>query len=248
MRRAFVPSLVVALAVTLIALLAGCGTSSTSSTSATETVTASTDGSTPSETATTETPTTASTPSSAPGAGGSTSTTFPGGKKPVVVIDTSMGKITLELEPAKAPITVQNFLTYVRAGFYDGTIFHRVIPGFMIQGGGFTSDLQEKPTRAPIKNEAANGLANKRGTIAMARTQEVDSATSQFFINVVDNAMLDHTSDAPQEFGYAVFGTVTQGMDVVDKIVAVPTATQGPNENVPVTPVVIKSIKEASGT
>jgi peptidyl-prolyl cis-trans isomerase A (cyclophilin A) len=244
MRRAFVPFFAVA----LLALVAGCGASSTSTTSATETVTAPTNGSTLSETATTETATTAGTPSSAPQVGGSTGTTFPGGKKPVVVIDTSMGQITLELEPAKAPITVQNFLTYVRADFYDGTIFHRVIPGFMIQGGGFTPDLQEKPTRAPIKNEAANGLTNKRGTIAMARTQQVDSATSQFFINVADNATLDHTSDSPQEFGYAVFGRVTQGMDVVDKIVTVPTTTKGPYENVPVTPVVIKSIKEASGT
>jgi cyclophilin family peptidyl-prolyl cis-trans isomerase len=179
--------------------------------------------------------------------GAASGTTFPGGKKPVVVIDTSLGAFTLELDPAKAPITVQNFLTYVRSGFYDGTIFHRVIPGFMIQGGGLTPDLQEKPTRAPIKNEAANGLKNTRGTIAMARTSEVDSATSQFFINVADNANLDHTGDSPEAFGYAVFGTVTRGMDVVDKIVGVPTTTSGQYENVPVTPVTIKSIRVTSG-
>ena len=131
-------------------------------------------------------------------------------------IETSMGSITVELDDAKAPITVKNFLDYAASGHYDGTIFHRVIDGFMIQGGGFTKAMDQKPTKDPIKNEAANGLTNKRGTIAMARTMVVDSATSQFFINLVDNDFLDFSSPTPQGFGYAVFGKVTDGMDVVD--------------------------------
>ena len=167
-------------------------------------------------------------------AGAATST----GGKPVVVLETSQGTIEIELDPEKAPVTVQNFLTYVDAGFYDGTVFHRVIPGFMIQGGGFDAKLSQKATRAPIKNEAANGLTNQRGTLAMARTQVVDSATAQFFINVKDNDFLNHGG---RDYGYAVFGRVTQGMDIVDKIAAVKTGTQGGMQNVPVEPVVIKS-------
>ena len=162
---------------------------------------------------------------------------------PVVVLHTSKGDITLELDTAKAPLSTQNFIDYAKAGFYDGTIFHRVIPGFMVQGGGMTADLQPKPGgRPPIKNEAGNGLKNVRGTIAMARTQVVDSATSQFFINVVDNASLDHRDDSAAGYGYAVFGKVTAGMDVVDAIAAVPTGTQGDYQDVPVEPIVIKSV------
>ena len=158
------------------------------------------------------------------------------GGKPVVVLVTSLGDITLELEPDKAPITVENFLNYVDAGFYDGTVFHRVIPNFMIQGGGLTPNLSQKPTRPAIKNEAENGLKNDAGTIAMARTSAPDSATAQFFINLKDNDFLNHGA---RDFGYAVFGHVTQGMDVVKKIGAVPT---GAND-VPVEPVVIKHAK-----
>lgn len=159
-----------------------------------------------------------------------------------VLIKTSLGDITVELDADKAPLTVANVLSYVEDGSYDGTIFHRVMPGFMVQGGGFTPDMQQKPTRAPVKNEADNGLKNLRGTLAMARTGVVDSATSQFFINVVDNAFLDFKSANPQGYGYAVFGKVTAGLDVVDAIVAVPTTTSGQFENVPVTPVVIESV------
>jgi len=158
------------------------------------------------------------------------------GGKPVVILVTSLGDITLELEPEKAPITVENFLNYVDAGFYDGTVFHRVIPNFMIQGGGLTPNLSQKPTRPAIKNEAENGLKNDAGTIAMARTSAADSATAQFFINLKDNDFLNH---GVRDFGYAVFGHVTQGMDVVKKIGAVPT---GAND-VPVEPVVIKHAK-----
>ena len=158
------------------------------------------------------------------------------GGKPVVVLVTSLGDITLELEPEKAPISVENFLNYVDAGFYDGTVFHRVIPNFMIQGGGLTPNLSQKPTRPAIKNEAENGLKNDAGTIAMARTSAADSATAQFFINLKDNDFLNH---GVRDFGYAVFGHVTQGMDVVKKIGAVPT---GAND-VPVEPVVIKHAK-----
>ena len=160
-------------------------------------------------------------------------------------IETSMGTIVLELDDAKAPITVKNFADYAKAGHYDGTIFHRVIDGFMVQGGGFTRDMNQKPTNAPIKNEATNGLSNKRGTIAMARTSIVDSATSQFFINQADNVFLDHRSPDPRGYGYAVFGKVTEGMDVVDKIAKVPTGCVGPYQNVPVEPVVIKKVTVA---
>ena len=166
-------------------------------------------------------------------------------KAPHVIMKTSLGEMTIELYPDKAPISVQNFLDYVDAKFYDGTIFHRVIPTFMIQGGGFTEDMQQKPTKPPIKNEAGNGLKNTTGTLAMARTGVVDSATSQFFINTVDNAFLDHRDETPAGFGYAVFGKVVNGMDVVKKIAAVPTTTKAPHQNVPVTPVIIESVRRA---
>lgn len=158
---------------------------------------------------------------------------------PVVLMNTSFGPIRIELWPGKAPETVQNFLQYVDEGFYDGTIFHRVIGNFMIQGGGFTQDMKQKPTRAPIKNEASAEIKNDRGTIAMARTNVVDSATAQFFINVVDNGFLNHRDNSGAGFGYAVFGKVIDGMDVVDKIKDVATS----NQDVPVKPVVIESLK-----
>ena len=157
-------------------------------------------------------------------------------------IETSMGTITLELDDAKAPETVANFVKYAKDGHYDGTIFHRVIDGFMIQGGGFTKDMNQKETRKPIRNEAMNGLKNLRGTIAMARTMVVDSATSQFFINLVDNGFLDFQSPTPQGFGYAVFGKVTDGMSVVDAIAKVKTGFAGPHQNVPEVAIVIKKI------
>ena len=158
-------------------------------------------------------------------------------------IETTMGTISLELDEAKAPATVKNFVEYANSGHYDGTIFHRVIDGFMIQGGGFTKSMDQKPTREPIMNEAMNGLKNLRGTIAMARTMVVDSATSQFFINLVDNGFLDFTNPTPQGFGYAVFGKVTDGMDVVDAIAKVKTGFSGPHQNVPEEPVVIRKVK-----
>jgi peptidyl-prolyl cis-trans isomerase A (cyclophilin A) len=160
---------------------------------------------------------------------------------PRVRLKTTAGEVVIELYPDKAPVTVQNFLGYVNSGFYRGTIFHRVIPGFMIQGGGLTASLEPKPTQAPIKNEATNGLKNDRGTVAMARTAAPESATAQFFINVADNNFLNHRDASAQGFGYAVFGRVIQGMDVVDKIVASPTTTVGPHQNVPVKPVVIEA-------
>ncbi len=162
---------------------------------------------------------------------------------PQVVLETSFGNITLELYHDKAPITVSNFLNYVESGFYNGTIFHRVIPGFMIQGGGFTADMEQKPTQAPIKNEADNGLKNTKGTIAMARTQIVDSATSQFFINTVDNPFLDHRTKSPDGYGYCVFGHVIEGMDVVSRIENVKTHSLGYFNDVPVEPVTIISAK-----
>ena len=157
-------------------------------------------------------------------------------------IETSLGSIELALDAAKAPVTVSNFVAYAKAGHYDGTVFHRVIRNFMIQGGGFTKDLRQKETRAPIRNEAANGLKNDRGTIAMARTMIVDSATSQFFINHKDNAFLNHTSNDMRGFGYAVFGKVTKGMEVVDKIAAVQTGFARGMGDVPVEPVVISKV------
>ena len=156
----------------------------------------------------------------------------------MVVLETNHGRMTVETYPDAAPLTVENFLRYVNEGFYDGTAFHRVVPGFVIQGGGYTRSLEKKATRAPIPNEAKNGLKNQRGTLSMARTQDVDSATSQFFINLKDNTLLDHGA---RDFGYAVFGKVVDGMDVVDRIAAVRTANQGPFQNVPVSPVVIES-------
>jgi len=160
---------------------------------------------------------------------------------PRVKLSTSAGDIVLELYPDKAPKTVENFLQYVGDRHYDGTIFHRVINGFMIQGGGMTPNLQQKPTRPPIPIEAANGLKNERGTVAMARTSNPNSATAQFFINIADNAFLNHTAPTPQGWGYAVFGKVVAGMDVVDKIRSVATGNQGMHQNVPLTPLVINS-------
>ena len=157
-------------------------------------------------------------------------------------IETSKGTITLELNEEKAPETVRNFVQYAKDGHYDGTIFHRVIDGFMIQGGGFTKDMNQKETREPIRNEAMNGLKNRRGTIAMARTMVVDSATSQFFINLVDNDFLDFQTPTPQGFGYAVFGKVTDGMTVVDAIAKVKTGFAGPHQNVPDEPVIIRKV------
>jgi len=164
-------------------------------------------------------------------------------ERPVVVIDTTFGPITVELDRSKAPISVDNFLKYVEAGYYDGLIFHRVMPGFMIQGGGMDEQMQEKSKgeRPPIKNEARNGLSNLRGTIAMARTNDPDSATAQFFINLVDNS--SGLDPYPGSAGYAVFGKVISGMDVVDKIAQVPTGHRGPHGNVPVKPIAIKSVR-----
>ncbi|MEI6211223.1 MAG: peptidylprolyl isomerase [bacterium] len=161
----------------------------------------------------------------------------------IILIETSLGNITAELYADKAPISVSNFLAYADEKFFDGTIFHRVIPGFMIQGGGFTTQMKQKSTKAPIKNEATNGLKNERGTLAMARTAIVDSATSQFFINHNDNVFLNHTAKTPQGYGYTVFGKVIDGLDVMDKIAAVATGSVGPFQNVPQTPVEIKSIR-----
>jgi len=164
----------------------------------------------------------------------------------MVIIETSLGDVTVELWPEKAPITVENFLTYVDEGFYDGTVFHRVIGDFMIQGGGMTRRLQPKATRGPIRNEASADLKNRRGTIAMARTGEIHSATSQFFINTVDNPFLDHRDETPRGFGYAVFGRVVAGMEVVDSIGAVETRTLGGMADVPAEPVVIERIRRAN--
>jgi peptidyl-prolyl cis-trans isomerase A (cyclophilin A) len=157
---------------------------------------------------------------------------------PRVKLETSKGTIVIELEQAKAPITVGNFLEYVKSGFYDGTIFHRVIPNFMIQGGGFTAKMEQKPTREAIVNESANGLVNARGTVAMARTSEPNSATAQFFINLVNNSFLDK-ANSQDGVGYCVFGKVVEGMKVVDAIAAVQTGNVGPFQNVPTQPVVI---------
>lgn len=166
-------------------------------------------------------------------------------QSPRVRLETSMGNIVLELDAERAPATVENFLAYVNDGFYDGTIFHRVIDGFMIQGGGYTADFSRKTTRAPIKNEADNGLGNKRGTISMARTRDPHSATAQFFINVADNAALDHTSQDARGWGYAVFGRVVEGMDVVDKIRTQPTGVQGGLRDVPnQTITIVRAVEE----
>lgn len=164
-------------------------------------------------------------------------------KNPQVLMETSMGSVKIELFKEKAPITVRNFLSYVKEGFYDGLIFHRVIGTFMVQGGGFDQNMVQKKTKFAIKNEAANGLSNKCYTLAMARTNVVDSATSQFFINVVDNAFLDYRGKNPDQFGYAVFGQVIEGMDVVDAIKGVKTGNKGGHSDVPLEPVIINSMK-----
>ena len=167
---------------------------------------------------------------------------------PQVEIKTSLGTITVELDPEKAPLTVENFLQYVKSRHYDGTIFHRVMPGFMIQGGGFTPEFKEKPTRKPVRNEAANGLPNAVGTIAMARTPDPHSATAQFFINVADNRMLNFRFPTFEGYGYTVFGKVVKGMDVVNRIVKVQTGPgPAPHENVPVKPVIIESVRLVEG-
>jgi cyclophilin family peptidyl-prolyl cis-trans isomerase len=165
---------------------------------------------------------------------------------PHVLIDTDQGAIELELDPERAPKSVENFLKYVDAGHYDGTVFHRVIPGFMAQGGGFTASYDKKPVSAAVENEADNGVKNLRGTVAMARTSEPHSATSQFFVSVKDNAFLDHTGKTPTGWGYTVFAKVVSGMDVVDKIVSVPTGARGPfAKDAPLEPVIIKSVRRA---
>ncbi len=160
----------------------------------------------------------------------------------MVKMDTTQGTIMLELDADNAPNTVENFLTYAKEGFFDGTIFHRVISNFMVQGGGFTEDMNQKTVRDPIKNEANNGLKNDNGTIAMARTGDPHSATAQFFINVKDNDFLNFSSETPQGWGYAVFGKVTEGMDIVEKIKAVETTTKGPYQDVPVEAIIIEKV------
>ena len=164
-------------------------------------------------------------------------------KNPVVTMSTNMGDIRIELNSDKAPITTKNFLAYVNDGHFDGLIFHRVIPGFMIQGGGFDSKMSQRPTKSAIKNEAHNGLKNVKGSIAMARTDVVDSATAQFFINVKDNDFLDHKNTSPDGYGYAVFGQVIEGMDIVHTIEKVKTGNRGMHQDVPVEAVVITSVK-----
>ena len=159
-----------------------------------------------------------------------------------ILMTTTLGPMTLELDADNAPKTVENFLSYVSNGFYDGTIFHRVINNFMVQGGGFTADMEQKATQAPIDNEANNGLKNARGTIAMARTQDPHSATAQFFINVQDNVFLNHTGENMQGWGYTVFGKITDGEDVLDKIRCVQTGSQAGHQDVPVEPIIIESV------
>ena len=165
----------------------------------------------------------------------------------MVIIRTTFGEIKLELDAEKAPKTVENFLNYARDGFYDGTIFHRVIDNFMIQGGGFDTDMNQKEGGEPIDNEADNGLKNDFGTVAMARTMEPQSATAQFFINVKDNDFLNHTGKNMQGWGYAVFGKVTEGSEVLDKIRAVPTTSRGGHQDVPADPVIIESVEVVEG-
>lgn len=167
----------------------------------------------------------------------------PGPGNPVAVISTSLGDFTIELFREQAPVSVENFLRYANDGLYEGTVFHRVVPKFMIQGGGYTPELVERPTREPIQNEATNGLRNLRGTLAMARKQSLRSATSQFYVNLADNRMLDHAGYTPVDFGYAVFGRVLQGMDVVDRIAGVRTRPRDGMDDVPVEPVVITSVR-----
>jgi cyclophilin family peptidyl-prolyl cis-trans isomerase len=161
----------------------------------------------------------------------------------MVRFSTSLGDFDIEFFPKEAPKSVENFLQYVDDGFFDGLIFHRIVPGFVIQGGGITPEFKQKPNRAPIENEATNGLKNKRGTLSMARTSDINSATSQFFVNLKDNDFLDHKSKSPSQYGYAVFGKVTQGMDVVDKIAAVSTGTKKGYDDAPLEDVVIVSAR-----
>ena len=163
-----------------------------------------------------------------------------------ILMTTTVGPMTLELDTDSAPKTVENFLSYVASGHYDGTIFHRVIDNFMIQGGGFSTDMEQKSTQAPIENEANNGLKNARGTIAMARTQDPHSATAQFFINVSENDFLNHTGENMQGWGYAVFGKVTEGEDVLDKIRGVQTGNQGGHQDVPLEPIILESVTVVS--
>jgi cyclophilin family peptidyl-prolyl cis-trans isomerase len=170
-----------------------------------------------------------------------------GAANPQVKLETTQGTIVIELDAAKAPVTVSNFLEYVKSGFYDGTVFHRVIPSFMIQGGGFTGKMEQKPAREPIVNESANGLVNTRGTVAMARTPDPNSATAQFFINLKDNAFLDKAK-AQDGYGYCVFAKVVKGMNVVDAIAAVKTGTVGGFQDVPMQPVVIKKVSVVSAS
>mgnify|MGYP001016404020 CR=1 FL=1 len=166
--------------------------------------------------------------------------------KTLVVIETNLGSFKIALDTARAPKSVENFLKYVDDGHYDGTVFHRVIDGFMVQGGGYDEKLERKPTRDPVENEADNGLKNTRGTVAMARTSEPNSATAQFFVNVADNAFLDHKSKEPREYGYAVFGEVVEGMDVIDQIKSVKTGSAGSfSKDAPLENVVIKSARRA---
>ena len=161
----------------------------------------------------------------------------------MVVFETSRGKVKIEVMPDEAPVTVENFLKYVDEGFYAGTIFHRVIPGFMVQGGGFDAQMDQKSTHSPIKNEADNGLKNERGTIAMARTPDPDSATAQFFINVKDNHFLNPSAPTPDGWGYCVFGKVVEGMDVVDEIKTVSTGSSGYHQDVPTEDIIIESVE-----
>jgi cyclophilin family peptidyl-prolyl cis-trans isomerase len=168
------------------------------------------------------------------------------GGNPVVLFETNYGNIKVELFKDKAPISAENLLSYVRDGFYDGTVFHRVVKGFVIQAGGWTEDLDQKETKAPIKNEATNGLSNLRGTLSVARTSDINSGTTHFFINLVDNKRLDHTGETAAQYGYAVFGKVIEGMDVVDKIAQVPVTTRGGSRDVPVKPVVITKARMAA--
>lgn len=162
----------------------------------------------------------------------------------MVTFETSHGNFTVELFPEQAPLTVENFLRYVDEGHFDGSIFHRIVPGFVIQGGGLSADFASKKTRAPIKNEANNGLKNSRGTLSMARTSDINSATSQFFVNLKDNAFLDH---GPRDYGYAVFGRVTEGMDVIDKIAAVRTGTRKGYQDAPLEDVVVVAARRQQG-
>lgn len=167
---------------------------------------------------------------------------------PKVVLETSQGPITIELFAAEAPLASANFLEYVKSGFYDGTIFHRIVPGFVIQGGGFTAGMAQKGTRPPIKNEANNGMTNQRGTLAMARRQDPDSASSQFFVNLTDNDFLNHQAETATGWGYAVFGRVVAGMDIVDAIARSPTGVVGGMPDVPLTPVTVNSAHVAGAS